>query len=270
MRFWTLFLCCIVLAWAGCDSDSNLDTASSPTSPIGSTKTLEVPGVYPTIQHAIRAAGNGDFIRVAAGVYPENLRVKNKDVSLRGAGIGQTLLLGTVEIINSSETSFEGFTVKRGGIHAKNSPVRISGNEILESPAAGIWLENCQNVVVSGNTLSKNATSGIVFDDTSGIIGSSTVTENLADGVVLNNSSPTLLHNEVANNARDGIAIRGFAVYAAPILLENVAHGNGGESNYDIICFGSDTNPTGAGNRFGRCLNCAECRTLADPITYQE
>lgn len=270
MRLFIIILCFLMLVVTGCDSDSNLDSSSSLTTSVGPTTTLEVPAVYPTIQHAIRAAGSGDFIRVAAGMYTENIRVKDKDVSLRGAGTGQTLLLGSVEIINSSETSFEGFTIKGGGIHARNSPVRISGNEILESPGVGIWLENCQNVVVSGNTLSKNSTGGIVFDDSSGLIGSSVVTENLADGVVLNNSSPTLFRNEVLNNARDGISIRGFTTYAAPILVENVARGNGIESNYDIICFGSDTNPTGAGNRFGRCLNCAECETLADPITYDD
>lgn len=270
MRWFTLIFCTVVLMFSGCDSDSNLDSSSSPTTIVSPTRTLEVPAMYATIQQAIKAAGSGDFVRVAAGVYVENLQIKGKDLGLRGAGIGETILVGTLTISETSETSVEGFTIKGGGIHARKSSVRISGNEILENPGVGLWIESCSNVVISGNTVWNNATEGIVFDDSSGILGSSVVTQNLADGIVLNNSSPTLLDNEVTLNGRDGISIRGFTAYAAPILLENLVRNNGGASNYDIICFGGNTNPTGVGNSFDRCINCAECEAFAAPVTYQD
>lgn len=270
MRLFTLIFCIAVLMFNGCDSDSNLDSSSSPTTSVSPTKTLEVPAMYATIQQAIKAAGSGDFVRVAAGVYVENLQIKGKDIGLRGAGIGQTILIGTLYITATSETSVEGFTIQGGGIHARKSSVRISGNEIVKSPGVGLWIESCSNVVISGNTVRDNATEGIVFDDSSGVIGSSVVTQNLADGIVLNNSSPTLLNNGVTLNGRDGISIRGFTAYAAPILLENFVRDNGGASNYDIICFGGNTNPTGLGNDFERCINCVECDTFAAPVTYEE
>lgn len=270
MRLFTLIFCIAILVFSGCDSDSNLDSSSSSITTVSPTKTLEVPAMYATIQQAIKAAGSGDFVRVAAGVYVENLQVKGKDISLRGAGIGQTILIGTLKIAATSETSVEGFTIKDGGIHARESSVRISGNEIVENPGVGLWIESCENVVISGNTVKNNATEGIVFDDSSGVIGSSVVTQNLADGIVLNNSSPTLLDNEVTLNGRDGISIRGFTAYAAPILLENLVRDNGGASNYDIICFGGNTNPTGLGNSFERCINCTECQAFAAPVTYQD
>ncbi|MDY0095324.1 MAG: pectinesterase family protein [Candidatus Vecturithrix sp.] len=270
MRLFILIFCLGILLFSGCDSDSNLDSSFSPTTVVGPTKTLEVPAMYATIQRAIKAARSGDFVRVASGVYRENLQIKGKDISLRGAGIGQTILIGTLNIAETSETSVEGLTIKGGGIHARKSSVRISGNEILENPGVGLWIERCQNVVISGNIVSNNTTEGIVFDTSSGVIGSSVVTQNLADGIALNNSSPTLLDNEVTANGRDGIAIRGFTSYAAPILLQNLVRNNGGISNYDIICFGGNTNPTGVGNIFERCLNCSECQALAAPVTYRE
>ena len=254
----------------GCDSDSNLDSRSFQTSPVGPTATLDVPGTYASIQAAINAAGNGDFIRVAAGVYSENILIDSKNFSLRGAGIGQSIILGSVRIYDTSETSFEGFTVKGGGIHVRNSPVRITGNEIIDSPSAGLWLENCFNVVISDNIIRNNGKEGILVDDSSGVIGSSTVADNKTDGIVINNSSPTLLDNTVTSNARDGIAIRGFISLSAPLLLANVIRENGGASNYDIICFGGDTNPTGTGNTFDRCINCEECRSFGNPMTYQD
>ena len=267
--FVILLICLFVIV--GCDSDSNLNTfSSSSVSSVGPTETLDVPAMYSTIQAAINAAGNGDFIRVAAGEYSEDLVITGKNFSLRGAGTGESIILGLIEVYNTSETSLEGFTVKGGGIHVKNSPVRITGNEILSSVTAGLWLEGCDNVVISDNVITNSGKEGVLVDDSSGVIGSLTVSNNATDGIVVNNSSPTLLDNNVFSNGGDGISIRGFVSYSAPLLLSNTVQENGGKNNYDIICFGGNTNPTGSGNVFDRCINCAECRTFGDPVTYQE
>ena len=263
-------LLCIFLLMNGCHSDSDDDSRAYQVEAVGPTRTFDVPAAYSTIQEAIDAAGTGDFVRVAAGTYRENLSMTQKKFSLRGAGIGQTILLGSLEIFDCSETSVEGFTVSGGGIHVKNSSAWISGNEITGSPAAGLWVEHASDVVLSDNILRNNGKEGMVFDDSRGIIGNSVVSGNGTDGIALGNSSPTVLRNVVTNNARDGIAIRGLSACAAPNLLANTVQQNGGASNYDIICFGSDTNPVGSGNVVDRCINCAECRTFTSPLTYQE
>lgn len=269
MKRFLIVLLLFVALHIGCDSDSNIDSQSYQTAPVGPTNTFDVPGTYTTIQEAINAAGSSDFIRVDAGLYSENIQIGSKNFSLRGAGMGETIIQGTVTIENSSETSFEGFTVKEGGIHAKKSSVRISGNEIIDSPGAGVWLESCSNIIISGNTVSNNGKEGIVVDDSNGVIGSNNVTQNATDGIVINNASPTIMHNSVGLNGRDGISIRGFTFQSAPLLLGNYIYENGNQSNYDIICFG-DTNPTGYGNVLDRCLNCAECRSFENPATYQD
>ncbi len=270
MKTRVLLLFVILAVFAGCESDSNLDSSSYPASPIGPSQTLDVPEEYATIQAAVDAAETGDFIRVAAGVYSGDVLIQEKSFSLRGTGMGQTIIQGFVQIYDTSETSFEGFTVKGGGIHVRNSPVRMSGNEIIENPGIGLWVEDSSRVVLSGNVIQHNGKEGIVFNNSQGVIGSSRVLYNGTDGIVVNNASPTLLNNTVVMNQRDGISIRGFTTYAAPLLLENVAYDNGGTGNFDVICFGQNTNPTGAGNVFDSCINCEECRSFENPPTYQD
>ena len=259
----------IAVCSGGCKSDSQDEAASYPVLPIGSTATLNVPGGYNTIQKAVMAAHTGDVIRVAAGVYTENLLIKAKNFGLRGAGKGQTIIQGTIQISENSEISIEGVTVTKGGIRAKNSPVRITGNEVINNPGTGLTLQQCGSVIISDNDIRNNGQEGIVVDESSGIIGNTRVIENATDGIVINNASPTLSGNSIIGNGRDGVSIRGFTYFSAPQLLENTIQGNGGVSNYDIICFGGNTNPTGIGNLFDRCANCTECRNFGNPATYQ-
>lgn len=54
-------------------------------------KTLQVPRDFPTIQAAVDAAAPGDRVAVQAGTYTEEV-VIDKDVDLRGAGIGVTVI----------------------------------------------------------------------------------------------------------------------------------------------------------------------------------
>ncbi|MBD3308209.1 DUF1565 domain-containing protein [candidate division KSB3 bacterium] len=269
-RYCLLFLLGLLLSVSvGCDSDSNVDpveaTAQGPTA--GPNRMIEVPGDYPLIQQAIEAADNGDFIWVAAGVYAENLRIIAKNISLRGVGPGASIVQGSVRFVDTSESSFEGFRVIGEGMYVSRSPIRISGNEILDSPTAGLWVDHCPGVLISDNTISNSGQEGLVIDDSSGVIGSNQITGNRTDGVVINNSSPTLQQNVISGNQRDGLSIHGVTAHAAPLLISNTFEENGTGSHYDIICFGN-TNPTGVGNRYERCLNCAECRSFDDPVTY--
>src|SRR6266700_3938311 len=55
------------------------------------TRTIVVPRDFPTIQAAVDAAAPGDTINVKAGTYTEEV-VIGKDLNLRGAGIGATVI----------------------------------------------------------------------------------------------------------------------------------------------------------------------------------
>jgi pectin methylesterase-like acyl-CoA thioesterase len=54
--------------------------------------TVGTGGTYSTIQAAVDAAGNGDRIEIAAGTYREQVTVNGKDITLQGAGSGQTII----------------------------------------------------------------------------------------------------------------------------------------------------------------------------------
>ena len=59
--------------------------------------TLLVPADFPAIQAAIDAAATGDVIEIAPGTYFENLDLLGKAITLRGAGIAQTIIDGSAQ-----------------------------------------------------------------------------------------------------------------------------------------------------------------------------
>lgn len=270
-QFW-LGLIVLSILVTGCDSNSESyeDVQLFPASPVGGTKTLNVPDEYATIQIAVNAANSGDIIRVAARTYEENVSIDSKRFSLRGAGKGLTTIRGTVYIEDSSDVSLEGFTITSGGVHARRSSVIISANEIIKNPGPGLWIDECTHALVSDNAISDNGGEGMLIDASAGVFGSNVVERNGTDGVVVNNSSVQLVGNVIRSNTRDGVAVRGITYAASPNLLQNTIQRNGGVSNYDIICFGGNANPTGSANTFDRCINCAECRSFGRPPTYDE
>ena len=47
---------------------------------------------FSKIQAAVDAAVNGDTIEIAAGTYREQVTVDGKDITIHGAGAGQTII----------------------------------------------------------------------------------------------------------------------------------------------------------------------------------
>lgn len=250
----------LLLTISGCESDP------VPSVPIGITQVLNVPADFPSIQEAINTSRSGDTIRVAPGIYQENLLIDSKDLTLLGAGRGVSIIQGYITFRKTSQGSITGFTITQGtlsGLHLVESNITVSRNQIDLNVLSGIKIERSAGVV-SDNLVLNNGEEGILIEDTSGmVIGSNTITNNKTDGITLNNSSPTIITNIVEDNGADGISIRGFDRFSAPLLSANSINRNGGVGHYDIICLGPNTNPTGSGNRFGDCLNCTECGTFA-------
>ena len=120
--------------------------------PVEAQGTLDVcPGcTYESIQEAIGAADPGDTIRVAQGVYTENL-VVTKSLTLLGgyeaAGWTRDIELyettvdgnrsgSVISITNGCSTTIDGFTItngatdRGGGIHVDGSAVTVTNNTI--------------------------------------------------------------------------------------------------------------------------------------------
>lgn len=258
---WILVGCLLLEMLSGCDSE----TASSV--PIGPTRILNVPSEFATIQQAIHESRSGDTVRVAPGFYPESLTIDSKALTLLGSGLGSSIIQGSI-IFKTSQGSIKGFTVTGGassGIYLVNSNITITDNDIHQNTLSGIKVENSTGLI-SDNQITNNGGEGILVEDTSGlVIGGNTILKNRTDGITLNNSSPTILDNIIQNNGADGISIRGFDRFSAPLLTGNKIFTNGDVGNFDVVCLGPHTNPTGNGNQFGSCFNCLECAQLAAP-----
>ena len=87
-------------------------------------------GGYATIQAAVDAAVNGDTILIAAGTYREQVSINGKDITLQGAGVGQTIIESpdAAALVESYHESNSGLPYRYSVVTVKgNSDVTITG-----------------------------------------------------------------------------------------------------------------------------------------------
>jgi hypothetical protein len=129
-----------------------------------------------SIQAAINASKPGDTVRVAAGVYHQNLTIATNDITLWGAGGGRhgTVLRPRKHPLDSPCTSRDGSIVSVNGIcgvgqfdPATGDPAApidgttIHGFRVVGFSSSGIIFFNDSNTVISGNRAIGNADYGI-------------------------------------------------------------------------------------------------------------
>ncbi len=73
--------------------------------------TWNVPGNFATIQAAIDGAAAGDVINVAAGHYEEQLHITKSNLSISGAGVGQTFIDSPASLTLSYTTNEPNFPI---------------------------------------------------------------------------------------------------------------------------------------------------------------
>ena len=61
---------------------------------ISFSRTINVPGEYPTIQEAIDGSSDGDTINVAEGTYYENINFNGKSILINGESATNTFIDG--------------------------------------------------------------------------------------------------------------------------------------------------------------------------------
>ena len=193
------------------------------------------------IQDGINAVTSppGGIVHVAAGTYNENVDVNKDGVFLIGAGASST----TVQAVNSSDyvfdvtqsnvtitgfmvtgatdTNYAGIAVGCGadnctissniatgnwqGIRLSSSDgSTISGNQVYENLAEGIYLANCSNCVIDGNIVHDNDMMihpGILLDHGSGNQVKNNEVYNEAYGIgLLGSDDNTILNNSIHDN----------------------------------------------------------------------
>jgi len=226
---------------------------------------LKVPRHYPTIQAAVDAASAGDTIKVAAGIYHENVVISTPGLRLKasegavidGAGLTGTgiLALGTAAqpVADVEISGFEVRGFQRGVALQFTTGARISRNDVHDnnqSPgpptaldqATGIDLVTAQSSDVSENSVHNNGAAGIQLrvGSTDNLVQANRIFENGAllttdmggRGILVTGAGTDdneIRSNEIFRNYGRGIAIArpaGSVPITGNLVLKNRAHEN--------------------------------------------
>lgn len=195
---------------------------------------LNVPGDYQTIQAAVNAASIGDTVKVAAGIYGENISLRS-GICLEGAGIGQTVIskTGAPGIVGNgvSYVIVKNLTVENNGCQ--------SGTCGAGGDGGGIALYGSSNITISSCRLTENgaANGGGMFASAStvsldhSLIDGNTA-QNVGAGIVAEaNSMVTLTNVTLADNrwqnALGNGGVGGIRSYASTVQLDqSIVWGN--------------------------------------------
>ncbi len=190
---------------------------------------LHVPADYATIQAAVDAAITGDVIIVAAGSYAEGVTISGKDVTIRGAGVGATVIDGSgfSAALTVSGTSIAtiitdlSLVASFDGLSA-NSPLTLQYCEVTKNTHDGVALEDNSGGIVRDCHIHKNGDDGIDIDHRVDVLieknqisnngypnesGQDGIEIRLHEDAIASTLSIIIRNNTITNNIEDGIQI---------------------------------------------------------------
>ncbi len=229
---------------------------------IGHGEIRRVPSDYSTIQAGIDAAGDGDIVLVAPGVYFQTINFKGKDITVTSTDpndsrvVGYTVLNadgeGSVVTFAGGETSravLAGFTLT-GGIGTYHPELSGGGGTERLYMGAGVYC-NRSSPTITRNVIVRN--NGIFQISNDGM----QVNLSFGGGIGAWESTPVVTHNTLRNNTAyvgaGMISYFGEPTFHNNLVFENSAYLGGG-----LVTFaGSIYNNTFVRNDcdFGSTLN---------------
>jgi hypothetical protein len=193
---------------------------------------------YTTIAGALAASSDGDKILIGAGTYGGGFTISS-DVSLIGAGAGQTTISGggsvvTVAILH--QVTISGVTITGGSAELGGGILNGGGTLTLRdttisgnSASEGGGIFNVGSLTLKDSTVSGNGAvfGGGISNQGTLTLKDSNVTGNQAGsgGGILNNGVATLKESAVWSNTAtiDGGGILNYGIL---VLLESTVSGN--------------------------------------------
>jgi parallel beta-helix repeat protein len=196
------------------------------------------PGNYTTIQSAINAASNGDFIYVYSGTYNENL-VVDQSLTIIGEDRNITTIQGnnvnSTIGIDAEGVTIQNFTIKNDGsqdgvytstsdhifldniftdslqaLHLYySSENTIMSNQFYDNSKNGVFIEVGQNNTISGNEFFNNTDGGIYITG----CGTTIIEENMfhhnGKGIHAYRANGNIIRNNVLQSNSYGIHFEG-------------------------------------------------------------
>jgi parallel beta-helix repeat protein len=226
---------------------------------------LNVPGDYLTIQEAVTAAGSGDIIEVAAGVYTESVYVETS-LTIRGQDKYNTVVdsngTGHVFWLTQNDVVITGFTMLNGNycaIKAEMTGGHFISDNIISNSLYGVYLYSApSSSQVVENTFINNDMYGIkvsssnnnnishnqITDSTYGIKLDGTSEDNTITGNTISGASHGIYASYSPNNDIDlnevSAEITGtYSLYSDNI---NIRNNTFSECAYGIQIYGSGSN----------------------------
>ena len=209
--------------------------------------TLDVPGEYPTIQGAIDAAADGDFVMIADGTYTG---MGNKDLDFGGKAITVRSASGNPALcIIDCEGQGRGFTFHNDeGQDAVVAGLTITNGHVVEDGGGGLYFDGSDPTLINCRITENIASTGggIRCHYSDPTLTNCSITKNIASysggGVSCGDSDPMITNCVImANGATDGGGL--FCMDSSPTITNSTMTGNAaGSHGGGVFC--SNSNPT--------------------------
>lgn len=204
-----------------------LAAACGPTEPAKPAAIAPGPEAYAQLQTRLQDAKAGDVIEIGAGTFAftEGLSLDVDNVTLRGAGIDQTILsfkdqkgAGEGLLVTSDGVTLTGFTMqdtKGDGIKSKGADnitykdlkVEWTGGPLETNGAYGVYPVESENVLVDGVIVSGASDAGIYVGQSKNIIVRNSRAEFNVAGIEIENSTNADVHDNIATRNTGGILV---------------------------------------------------------------
>lgn len=204
-----------------------LAAACGPAEPAKPAAIAPGPEAYAQLQTRLQDAKAGDVIEIGAGTFAftEGLSLDVDNVTLRGAGIDQTILsfkdqkgAGEGLLVTSDGVTLTGFTMqdtKGDGIKSKGADnitykdlkVEWTGGPLETNGAYGVYPVESENVLVDGVIVSGASDAGIYVGQSKNIIVRNSRAEFNVAGIEIENSTNADVHDNIATRNTGGILV---------------------------------------------------------------
>jgi hypothetical protein len=246
-------------------------------------------GCFSSIQAAVTAAASGDTVRIAAGVYLENITVPAAKDGLKITGAGRFATLvdpdapnaGSALVIQSNGVKVSNIGIRNGqlsGIDATANNTVVQGVRIVGLRGSGVGI----STVGTGNQVILSevrgcTTGGILMSGDNAVARSNTVVQVSDFGIIVQGNGALAQFNKVVSVGTDsvlasylGLEVLGNQALVVGNAIQNVGLSSG--QGRGLVVTGA--NPTvqlnrltWAGEAIVTCTTCTGGKALANSVT---